>query len=160
MPFVHLKRFERERAEAEAARLEAEKRRELRRAVREVIPRSVRVPKRPRGRTPPGGVGKREVAELRVKAAKYLDGEGGLRALEAEVQHTALVILMIDGVLGTEPWRAAGGPHGGLIAANARLRYLENAARLLADLRQARGGAEPKLLDGVIDAEPAEGTPA
>jgi hypothetical protein len=117
------------------------------------IPKYVKdLPRRPKGRPATGGLTRKEVKALRAKAAAYLDGEGGLRGLEEAVLHTAVVILLIDGVLGTEPWRAAHGPHGGIIAANARLRYLENATRILDDLRR-RQGSEPKLLEGVIDAE-------
>lgn len=157
MSFKRLADFEKERAAEKRAEAEAEARRDLRRAVREVMPRDLKrkLPTRPRGRAPVGGLTRKEVKELRTQAARYLDGEGGLRGLEAAVQHTALVILLIDGVLGTEPWRASSGPHGGIIAANARLRYLENAARLLDDLRRSRGErpAGDKLLEGVIDAE-------
>ena len=152
------KALEERRAEAAATAAETEARIKLKRAVKAVIPKRIlKPPERKKGRAPTGGVSRREVKELRQRAAAYLDGEGGLRQLEAAVQHTALVILLIDGVLGTEPWRAAGGAHGGLIAANARLRYLENAARLLDDLRRSReGSAGPPLLEGVIDAEPVE----
>lgn len=153
MSFEKLKRFEKARVVAEGERAEAEKRRDLRRAVKQVIPKSVRVPKRPRGRTGVGGLSRKEVAQLRSLATAFLDGEAGMKKLEAQVQHTALVILLIDGVLGTEPWRAATGPHGGLIAANARVRYLENATRILDDLRRRSGHDTPKLLEGVIDAE-------
>lgn len=155
MSFAALKAHEKKVAEARAQEAEDEKRRDLRRAVRDVIPRSVRVPKRGKGRSPNGGVSKKEVAALRARAEAFLDGEAGMNALQAEVQRTALVILLIDGVLGTEPWRASGGPHGGIIAANARLRYLENASRLLMDIRQRNGSGDSstKLLEGVIDAE-------
>lgn len=148
-----------EKAAAEAAataeRTEREARLALKRTVKELIPKNARAPKRPKGRTAVGGFTRKEVMTLRAKAAKFLSGEGGLQAMEAEVQHTAVVIMLLDGVLGTEPWRAANGPHGGIIAANARLRYLENAARILDDIRRSRGGESggPKLLDGVIDAE-------
>lgn len=156
MAFSKLAAHEKRVAEAKAAEAEAEKRRELKRAVRDVLPKGVKAPKRGRGRTPAGGVSRKEVAAIRARALSYLDGDAGMEALQTEVQRTAIVILLIDGVLGTEPWRAQGGPHGGIIAANARLRYLENAARLLDDLRRSRGqGGEPnaKLLEGVIDAE-------
>ena len=135
---------------------EQKNRLELKRAVKEILPaRLVKPPERKKGRSPTGGVSKKEVAELRKRASSYLNGEGGMQEFEAAVQHTALVILLIDGVLGTEPWRAAHHAHGGLIAANARLRYLENAARLLDDLRRSRkSGSGPALLEGVIDAEP------
>lgn len=143
-------------AAARAEEAEAEARRDLRRAVREVIPKTVRLPKRGKGRTPSGGVSKREAAEIVKRATAFLDGEVGLEALQVEVQRTAIVILLIDGVLGTEPWRAQGGPHGGIIAANARQRYLENAARLLDDLRRSRGqSSDPqnRLTEGVFEAE-------
>lgn len=149
-----------ERAEAAAAEAERVKRRELREAVKAVIPKRVlEVPKRRRGRVAKGGVTKKEVMAMRAEAAGFLDGDAGMDALQAKVQHTALVILLIDGVLGTEPWRAQGGAHSGLLAANARLRYLENAARLLDDLRRSRGRSdEPgnKMLEGVLDAELVE----
>lgn len=155
MSFERLARHEKAIAVAKAAEAEAEKRRELRRVVKSVIPKSVRVPGRPKGRTPTGGLSKREVAELRARAVAFLDGEAGLEALQGEVQRTALVILLIDGVLGTEPWRASGGPHGGIIAANARVRYLDNAVRILEDLRRSRAGGAtgPKMLEDIIDAE-------
>lgn len=167
MSFVKLKRHEaalaKEREERAAAEAERQKRRELREAVKAVIPKRVlEVPRRKKGRTAVGGISRKEVKAIRERAAGFLDGDAGMDALQAEVQHTALVILLIDGVLGTEPWRTQhGGPHAGLIAANARLRYLENAARLLDDLRRSRGRSdEPsnKLLEGVIDAEPVEPT--
>lgn len=153
----HVKAMEEARVAAETTAAEKEARLALQRAVKAVLPKRLRVPTRPRGRTPSGGIGRREVASLRAKATRYLDGEAGMHELEADVQHTALVILLIDGVIGTEPWRAAHAPHGGLMAANARLRYLENAARLLDDLRRSREGqAEVKgLLEGVLDAESA-----
>lgn len=157
MAFSKLERFEAKVREARERELEELKRRELRKAVRDAIPKNARMPKRPRGRTAVGGLSRKEVAALRAEAAKQLDGgEEGLAALEAEVQRNTLVILKIDGVLGTEPWRAAGGPHAGIIAANARLRYVENAIRILEDLRRSRGRqADPnkRLLEGVIDAE-------
>lgn len=158
MAFSKLKTYERKVAAAKLAAAELAARKDLRQAVKAVIPKNVLVPRRGRGRTAAGGVSRKEVAAMRAQAARYLDGEAGMQALEAAVQHTALVILLIDGVLGTEPWRAVGGPHGGLIAANARLRYLENAARLLDDLRRSRGRGDPetKLLEGVIDVEPVK----
>lgn len=155
MSFSKLERFEKKVKAGQAEELETLKRRELRRAVKSVIPKSVRTPTRPKGRTAAGGLTRKEVAELRRRALLYLDGEAGVEALQLEVQRQAIVILLIDGVLGTEPWRASGGPHGGIIAANARLRYLENAGRLLEDLRRSRGDKAPndRLLEGVIDAE-------
>jgi hypothetical protein len=159
MAFRRLEDFEKQLKADRIADAENKARRDLRRVVREVLPKSLKKPNRPKGRSAVGGVSRREVASLRAKATRFLNGEAGLRDLEASVQHTALVILLIDGVLGTEPWRAAYGAHGGLIAANARLRYLENAARLLEDLRRSRGQTSPndKLLEGVIDAERTEG---
>lgn len=159
--FKRLEEFEKQRAAerraAAAERAEGEARRALKRAVKDVLPADLKKPKRPKGRPPVGGLTRKEVAMLRERAAKFLDGKDGLSAFAKEAHHTALVILLIDGVLGTEPWRAAGsGMHGGIISANARLRYLENAARLLEDLRRAMGGDEPKLLEGVIDAELVE----
>jgi hypothetical protein len=152
--FQKLERFEQEKAAERRVDAEADARRDLKRAVKELLPKGLKPPKRARGRVPQGGLTRAEVKQLRALADTYLAGADGLQRLEGKVQHTALVILLIDGVLGTEPWRAAGGPHGGIVAANARVRYLENAARLLADLRAARGGeSRPQLLDGVIDAE-------
>ena len=156
MAFKKLERFEAETRAAEAAQREEQARLELKKVVRESIPKHVMErPKRKRGRIAAGGLNRKEIAALKAKASRYLAGGDGMGTLEKDVQHTALVILLIDGVLGTEPWRASGGPHGGIIAANARLRYLENAQRILDDLRR-RGGSEPKLLEGVFDAEPAE----
>lgn len=153
--YPKLERFEAKRREAEEAEREEAARLALKREVRAAIPKHVlERPRRPKGRPATGGLTRQEVKALKAQAREYLDGEGGLRALENAVAHTALVILLIDGVLGTEPWRAAHGPHGGIIAANARLRYLENATRILEDLRRSRG-AGPKLLEGVIDAEPS-----
>lgn len=160
MAFSRLKKFEAERAAVHAAEAEDAKRRELRQAVRSVIPRSMRtVPKRGRGRTPAGGVSRREVEAMRERAIRYLDGTEGVRELETEVQRQAIVILLIDGVLGTEPWRASQGPHGGLVAANARIRYLDNAMRILEDMRRRLGqtGEPQKLLEGVIDAVRSDG---
>ena len=118
-------------------RTEADARKALKRAVKDVLPASLTKPKRPKGRPAVGGVSRKEVAGLKVKAAKFLDGKDGLQVFIGEVQLTALTILLIDGLLGTEPWRAAGnGPHGGIISANARVRYLENATRLLEDLKK------------------------
>lgn len=170
MAFKRLEEFERERAEAAAAKAKAaadkldarrakEAKRALKEAVKGVLPKSLTAPKRKKGRTPDGGLSKREVRLLREQAKRFMTGTGGLAALEAEVQHTALTILLIDGVLGTEPWRASAGPHGGIVAANARVRYLENAARLLADIRRGKDEATPKLLEGVIDAEPVDALP-
>lgn len=157
MSFSKLERFEAKVKKAREEELETLKRRELRRAVAGVIPKNLRTPKRPRGRTPAGGMSKKEVARLRAEAASQLEGgDAGLAALEVEVQRNILVILKIDGVLGTEPWRSQGGPHAGLIAANARLRYVENAIRVLEDMRR-RGGQQSdpnkRLLEGVIDGE-------
>lgn len=143
-------------AEARAAEAEADKRRELRKAVKDVLPRNVRIPKRGKGRTPSGGISKRELAAIRARAVQYLDGEGGLAALQAEIQLTAIVILLIDGVIGTEPWRVQGGPHAGIITANARMRYLDSASKLLEDMQRARGSSsdpQARLTDGVFDAE-------
>lgn len=154
----HTKALEEARVEAATTAAEREARIALKRAVKDVLPMRLKKPMRPKGRTAKGGLTRKDVVELRRRAAVFLDGEAGLVELEAAVQHTALVILLIDGVMGTEPWRAAGSPHGGLISANARLRYLENAARLLDDLRRSRektGSGGPPLLEGVIDAEPA-----
>ena len=162
MSFAKLKRFEEDRAAAKIAAARAETiarksraERELKKAVMGVLPKSLTAPTRPRGRTPPGGIGRGELLKLREKAASYLRPGASMTELEAEVQHTALVILLIDGLLGTEPWRNQGGM-GGMVAANARVRYMENAARLLDDLRQHRAGVEPALLAGVIDV-PTEG---
>lgn len=169
MAFVKLQAFEKQlaadkRAEAKAA-AETAARKSLQRAVREVLPKGVKdklKPKRPRGRAPVGGVTRKEVKVLRAMANQYLAGAAGLTSLETEVKRTAIVILLIDGVLGTEPWRASAGPHGGIIAANARLRYLENAIRILDDMRQSQGTRATPLLEGVIDAERTDGatTPA
>lgn|SRR5574341_25463 len=150
-----LERYEARRnaevAAAAEAKAERAARKALRQAVKAVIPKKVLAPTRRRGRGPTGGVSPREVAFLRARAQQF-QAAGGLPALEAEVQHTALVILLIDGLLGTEPWRVPG--HlGGTISASARFRYLENATRLLEDLRRSRG--DRPLLEGVFDAEPA-----
>lgn len=155
MSFAKLEAHEKKVAEAAAERAEAETRKALKRAVKAVIPKGALVPRRPQGRNPKGGLTRKQVEALRTEAASYLVGEAGLSALEAKVKHTALVILLIDGVLGTEPWRAAGGPHAGLIAANARLRYLENAVRILDDMRRSAGQSTPndRLIEGVIDGE-------
>jgi hypothetical protein len=156
MAYSKLEQFDRalaaEKAAKREAAAEAAAKIALKRAVRAAIPKALRVPRRSRGRPPVGGLTRKEVAALRRQAGGYLDGEAGLAGLEVAVQHTALVILLIDGVLGTEPWRASG-PHGGIIAANARLRYLENATRILDDIRRRSGADRPKLLDGVIEAE-------
>lgn len=155
MPFPKLARFEKAMQAVKAEEAEKAARDHLKRTVRDVLPKRLKVPTRPKGRTAVGGLSRREVAALRVKAAAFLDGAAGTRALEEHVQHTVLTILLIDGVLGTEPWRAAGGPHGGLVAANARVRFLDNARLILEDLRRSRGDAEPsaKMLEGVLDAE-------
>lgn len=136
MAFKKLERFEAETRAAEDARREEQSRLELKKTVRGMIPKTLGRPKRPRGKVPQGGLNRKEIAALKAKASRYLAGGDGMSTLESDVQHTALVILLIDGVLGTEPWRASGGPHGGIIAANARLRYLENAQRILDDLRR------------------------
>lgn len=146
-------------ASKEEKRIEAERAR-LKKAVREVLPQRLLKagpPERPRGRTPPGGVGKREVLAMRARAKRFLSGPAGLAELEEEVKMQALTILQIDGVLGTEPWRGHGG-HSGIIAANARLRYLENASRILADIRRGVEGQDEQkqLTDGVFDAEVVE----
>lgn len=157
MAFKRLEEFERQRKEAEAARAEVEAKRALRRAVRAALPAGVKagLPKRGKGRTALGGLSRKEVVRLRQRADAYMDGAQGLSLLEADVQRTVITILLIDGVMGTEPWRAAGGPHGALVSANARLRYLENAARVLEDMRRGRDaqGSGAKLLEGVLDAE-------
>lgn len=156
MSFKRLAEFERHKREVEAAEREKRAKLELRKAVKDALPASLKVPKRGRGRAPSAGVSRKEVALLRGLAEQYMDGEVGRKAMEAAAQRTAIVMLLIDGLLGTEPWRAAGGPHGGLIAANARVRYMENAVRILEDMRRSAGaGAGPsdRLLEGVIDAE-------
>lgn len=156
MAFSKLAAHEKKVAEAKRAEAERIATLDLKRAVKAVIPKNALVPKRGRGRTAAGGLSRKEVAELRRRAAAYLDGEAGMEALATEVQRQAVVILLIDGIMGTEPWRAAGGPHAGLIAANARLRYLDNAGRLLDDLRRSRGQSsdpQKRLMEGVIDAE-------
>mgnify|MGYP001574769875 CR=1 FL=1 len=158
MAFKNLERFQLKRQAEAAIEEERETTRVLRRAVKAVLPKGIQVPVRPRGRPSTAGVGRREVAVLRAKATAFLLGEEGLRNLETEILHTALVIQLVDGLLGTEPWRTAGGRHGGMLAASARLRYLENAARLLDDLRRRRRDASgPRLLDGVMEAELAVG---
>lgn len=156
MAYSKLIAHEKRVAEAKAAEEEADRLRELKRAVKAVLPKRMQMPKRGRGRSPAGGVSRKEVLAMRAEAAQQLGGgEAGLAALEAEVHRNTLVVLKIDGVLGTEPWRAQGGPHAGIIAANARLRYVENAIRILEDLRRRHGQSEPgmKMLEGVIDAE-------
>lgn len=152
-----LLRFDAEQAAIEQERIEKEKQLELKRAVRAVIPKGLRnLPKRPRGRTASGGVSRREVRELTLMAADFLNGEEGLRRFEAKVQLTALVSVLIDGLLGTEPWRAAAGPHGPIVAANARIRYMENAIRILEDMRKRSGAGQGKLTDGVFDQKRGE----
>lgn len=142
--------------EAEASQRLIDKQRSLlKQAVRDVLParlKQAEPPKRPVGAPAKGGITKKQVMELRAKARRFLAGAQGLAALEAEVQHTALVILLIDGVLGTEPWRASGS-HSGLMSANARFRYLENAARIIQDIRRAVGAQDEQaqLTAGVFD---------
>lgn len=161
MKTPRLDAFEAVKREERAERAEREKARDFKRAVREALPASVKVklPKRPRGRTAAGGISRREVAELRAMADRIMKADPAerLRLLTANVQRTTLVILLMDGLVGTEPWRVARTPHGGLMSANARARYLENAARVLDDIRQmSRGQEGPRLLEGVVDAEPAD----
>lgn len=155
MSFAKLKRHEERVAAAKQEQALAAATKTLRKAVKDVIPKRLKEPKRGRGRTALGGVSRREVRALEAEARTQLADDAGLRALEAEVQHKALVMLKIDGLYGTEPWRAAGGPHGPVVSANARVRYIEGAVRLLDDLRRSRGqtDASTKLLEGVIDAE-------
>ncbi len=154
--FAKVGGFEAELKATRQVKLLEDKRTALRKAAKDLKSVLPKPPERPKGRTPNAGIGKREVLALREKAKRFLGGAGGLAALEAEVQHTALVILLIDGVLGTEPWRAQGGAHSGLMSANARFRYLENAARILADIRRAVGSQDEQaqLTEGVFDAAP------
>lgn len=157
MAFSKLERFEAKVKAAREQELADLKMRELRKTVKSVIPKSALAPKRRKGRTATGGLSKREVAEIKARATAYLDGEEGFEALKAEVQRTAIVILLIDGIMGTEPWRGSGSPYGAAIAPNARLRYLDTATRLLDDLSRSMGKSETptdRLLEGVIvDAE-------
>jgi hypothetical protein len=145
--------------EARAAEMEEARLRELRRAVKSVVPKNVLIAAKPRkrGRAPVGGISRKEVAAMRAEAVAQLGGgDDGLAALTQEIQTNTLVMLKINGLLGTQPWRASEGPHGGAIPANARLRYVEDAIRILEDLRRSRGkGGEPekRMLEGVIDAE-------
>lgn len=167
MKFPALERFEAEKAarDAEQQRLdeevalgkrEKEAKRALRAAVSEELSKKVVIGRKPAGRAPIGGLSKKLLGELRAKAARYLDKNNpdGIRELETEIQHTALLSMLIDGQLGTEPWRSQG-PHGGAVSAAARVRYLETATRLLTDLKNSRGDSQ-KLLAGVIDAELAD----
>jgi hypothetical protein len=149
-------------AKAETAKLQAAKiserldaaakrraRFDLKKAVKEVMPAGVTI-KRERGRPTIGGFSRKEVDQLHRQASKYIDDKGGLIRLEGNVQHTALVIMLLDGMLGTEPWRTS----NAAVSAMARVRFMENAPRLLDDLRKARGASKmPDLLEGVIDAE-------
>jgi hypothetical protein len=156
MAFKRLEEFDRQRKATEAARVEDEARKALRRVVKDALPAGVKagLPKRPKGRSAIGGLSRKEVRRLRALAEAYMDGPTGLKLLEADVKRTVITILLIDGLMGTEPWRAAGGPHGPLVSANARLRYLENAARVLEDMRRGQeAGSGVKLLEGVLDAE-------
>lgn len=158
MAFSKLEKFEAKVKARQQAELETLRLRELRATVKSVIPKAALAPKkRPRGRTPEGGVSRREMARLRAEAVRQLDGgAAGIAELEREIQINTLVILKLDGVLGTEPWRAAIGPHGAVLPANARLRYVDNAVRILADMRASRGETsdpQKRLMEGVIDAE-------
>lgn len=156
MSFSKLKRFEQRVAAAKQEEALATATKTLRQAVKDVIPKRLKTPKRPKGRTGVGGVSRREVKALRAEAVTQLADAAGLTGLEVEIQRNALVMLKLDGLMGTEPWRAAGSAHGALVSANARLRYVENAVRLLEDLRRSRGidasSSGTKLLEGVIDA--------
>lgn len=173
MAFKKLERWEAEQKRKEeiaaATAAELAERKRIQALVRESMPKRLKPPKRGKGRSATSGFSKRELALLKSRAQMFLSGAPGLQALEQEVQQTALVILLIDGMLGTEPWRSASaGPHAGIIPANARMRYLESASRLLEDLRSARGlgpkdesSLMPPLLEGVFDAELAgDGTAA
>jgi hypothetical protein len=157
MSFAKLEAFEKKVQAAREAALESDKVRALKKAVLGVIPKGIKKPKRPKGRTAVGGLSKREVAEIKARAVAYLDGDEGLEALQSEVQRTAIVILLIDGIMGTEPWRGSGSPYGAAIAPAARLRYLDAASRILDDLKRSRGrGGDDEtsnLLEGVVDAE-------
>lgn len=155
-----LARFEAEVAARKVAeadiRTKQEKKKALREAVKEVIPKSVLMPKRPRGKGPAAGIRRSEVAAFREESKEFLDGIDGFHKYERRVRETALTMILIDGLQGTEPWRSKG-PHAGAIAANARVRYLDNALRVMEDMRASlkleEGGN--KLLKGadVFDAE-------
>lgn len=153
--FVKLARHDAAVAKAEAERLEKERIAQLRRDVKAGLPKHLlRVPKRGRGRGATGGISRREAALLEVEATEYLTtGETGIAKLRAKIKLKAVQMLLIDGIMGTEPWRAGTGIHAPLIAANARLRYLDNAIRILNDIGGGKVEPGKALTEGVFDAE-------
>src|SRR5574341_564566 len=105
----HLKR----QAEERAADMEQKVRKELRRVVKDSLPKGLVPPKRGRGRGAKAGISKKELRTIAAKADDFLNAEGGIRQYEAEVRRNALIIMMIDGLLGMEPWRLPG--HNGML---------------------------------------------
>jgi len=134
--------------EAEKRRLAQEAKRLGRKAGRAMTVQTLAHMKRGPGRVSAHGVSRREVRAMAEKAEYYLGSEEGIREFERDVKRTALMVMLIDGLLGTQPWRAAPA-----LSAAARVRYMENAARFLEDLRAAYGSNSQKLLEDVIDVE-------
>lgn len=68
-----------------------------------------------------------------------------------------LTAVLIEGVYGTELWRTDGnGQPGRTFAAGNRMRFIENAAKLMNELRANREGdtkITPDILKGVLDPE-------
>ena len=99
------------------------------------------------------GITPEEVKGLRKKARSYLK-DPQFHKLRADVKENTLLVILMDGLLGTEPWRNAGaGPHAAGLAQDARLRYVKLASALLEQLEKVAPKEEKKLLEGVIDAE-------
>lgn len=119
---------------------------EFRVAVRKALPKKFGAAPRPRGRPAKNGVSPKEVKHLAEQVESYLSTEDGMERLEMDVKRTALLVMLIDGLLGTQPWRAAP-----MLAAASRVRFVENAIRLLEDLKQQSGGDAKKLVGEIIE---------
>lgn len=87
-----------------------------------------------------------EVDQLRVNANAFREDKSKLAIF---IETEAIVMLQVDAKLGSEPWRLKGNA-GSMISAQSRARFIEQAGRLLADIR-GNLPKKPDLLEGVLD---------
>jgi hypothetical protein len=93
---------------------------------------------------------KDEIGKLRRAARKYLK-DPRLDKLEKDVKENILLILMMDGKVGTEPWRNNGaGGNSAAVGSAARQRYVTLGSALLEDIEAGKGDDTP-MLEGIVE---------
>lgn len=112
---------------------------------------AVRISKRRAGRPGKGGIGKRKTRELREAVDYYLSGDEGRESLRLKMKKNMLMIMEIDALYATEPWRC-GGRNPEAMSANSRMRYLDNIDNVLRVI-QGTDSPDRLLTEGVLDAE-------